>query len=221
MRLKETFLYALALVISFQTAGSIRACADPFSVTFNDKPEHLMLVVIDGLSYKALDRFNLPVLSRMAACGTLVERNYLPPAAHPRTGAYAELHTCSIPNPIMMAGTVFITPETRYLQDSFAGKTTAFIANAIDYRTLNVGYTYSYQKDGSDFETARMALTFMEMGRPAFLRVHLQWAGEAGAQFCSRGAANHGSGICGPPILPTGSPFNRRTAFSVSCSTDW
>jgi hypothetical protein len=163
--------------------------ADPFTVTYTDKPEHAMLVIIDGFSYKAFDRFKLPVLSRMAASGTFVERNYLPPAAHPRTGAYAALHTCSIPNPIMMAGTVFITPQTGYLQQCFTKKTTSFAVNAVDYETLNVGFTYSYLKDGPDTETARMALTFMEMGRPAFMKVHFQWAGEAGAQVLfARGA---------------------------------
>lgn len=169
---------AAALTVITPTTG----VAGVFDTQFAEKPEHLMLVIIDGLSHQALDRLTLPVLSRMAAEGTFVERNYLPPAAHPRTGAYAELHTCSIPNPIMMAGTVFITPQTRYLQDCFPNKVTAFAVNATDYRTLNVGYTYSYQKNGTDLESTRMALTFMEMGRPAFMRFHLQWAGEAGAR---------------------------------------
>ncbi len=180
---RTSFLLGMALAaLNFLTIAP-DVMADPFAVTYGDKPEHVMLVIIDGFSYKALDSFKPPVLSRMAAGGTYVERNYLPPAAHPRAGAYAELHTCSIPNPIMMSGTVFITPQTEYLQQCFAKKTTSFAVNAIDYKSLNVGFTYSYLKDGLDTDTARMALTFMEMGRPTFMKVHFQWAGEAGAQI--------------------------------------
>lgn len=155
--------------------------AEPFTARFATKPEHAILIIIDGLSYKVWDRMDLPILKKMIAGGALVEKNYLPPAADPRKGAYAELHSCSIPNPIMMAGTVFINRETGYLQDSFKGRPTAFVANCMAYVTLNLGYTYSYQQGGPDDDSIRMALEFMKMGKPAFMRVHLQSAGGKGA----------------------------------------
>lgn len=149
-------------------------------VQFSGKPDHAVLFVVDGLSYKVWDRLDLPVLKKMISGGALVEKNYLPPAAHPHTGAYAELQSCSIPNPIMMAGTVFIDRETGYLQESFRDVTTAFVANSTAYNTLDAGYTYSYQKEGPDDDSVRMALEFMKMGKPAFMRVHLQSPGGAG-----------------------------------------
>ena len=157
--------------------------ADPFSVTFSETPDHAVLFIIDGLSYKALDRADLPVLKKMAERGTLVEKNYLPTAAHPSSGAYAELHSGSIPNPILMAGTVFITKDTGYLQDSFfPEKTTAFVTNSLAYRTLAGNYHYVYQHSGSDADAVRMALKFMEEGKPSFMRIHLQDTGGAGSR---------------------------------------
>ena len=115
--------------------------------SFNSKPEHAILFVIDGLSYKVWDKLSIPTLRKLAGEGVLVEKDYLPPPAHPQTGTYAELHTSSIPNPIMMSGTVFITRETGYLQRSFRPpQVTAFVVNTTSYTTLNVGYTYSSQR---------------------------------------------------------------------------
>jgi hypothetical protein len=169
------FLFMFFGMITIAIAG------DPFNVKFAQKPEHAVLFIIDGLSYKVWDKLELPILTKMIAGGALVEKNYLPPAAHPHTGKYAELHTCSIPNPILMAGTVFITKETEYLpQCFFPDNTTAFVANTLAYRSLNRYYHYSYQKSGPDSESVNMALKFMEMGHPAFMRVHLQNPGNAG-----------------------------------------
>ncbi|MBA7482659.1 hypothetical protein ES707_18153 [subsurface metagenome] len=155
---------------------------DPFATSFSDKPEHAVLLIIDGLSYKVWDKMELSVLEKMAVGGALVEKNYLPPAAHPTTGAYRELHSGSIPNPILMAGTVFITKETRYLQECFyPGKTTAFVTNSLAYETISYKYHYTYQKRGRDSDAVEMALEFMKLGKPSFMRVHLQDSGGAGS----------------------------------------
>ena len=149
---------------------------------FSSAPDHVILFIIDGLSYKVWDRMDLPVLGKMAGEGTLVEKMYLPPAAHPKTGVYATLHSSSIPNPIMMSGTVFIDEKTEYIQQKlFPGQITAFVANTYSYETLNRYYHYSYQRPGDDAESVHWALTFMEEGEPAFMRVHLQQAGGAGS----------------------------------------
>jgi hypothetical protein len=160
--------------------------ADIFEKKFAEKPKHAVLYIIDGLSYKTWDRVSLPVLGKMIKNGTLVEKNYLPTSAHPTEGAYAELHTCSIPNPVMMAGTVFITKETIYLpQMFFPEEVTAFVANTEIYSSLNRFYHYSYQKLGPDEEGVAKALEFMDMARPVFMRVHLQEVGEESFQIMS------------------------------------
>lgn len=125
----------------------------------------------------------LPYLDAMVSDGAVVEKMYLPPAAHPHTGVYARLHTCSIPNPIMMAGTVFINEQTGYLAESFfPERITAFSVNSLAYQSINRHYHFSYQKNGPDSDAVTWALQFMEEGKPAFSRVHLQNPGGAGSQ---------------------------------------
>jgi len=159
-------------------------------VRFAAKPSQTVLVVVDGLSYKAWDKMDLPVMEDMIASGALVKQVFLPPAAHPHEGPYAKLHTCSIPNPILMAGTIFIDERTVYFNEQFFPKlTTAFAVNAIDYRSLLRSYHYVYQKAGQDAEAMQMGLKFMEMGPPAFMSVHLQDSGEGGVASM-RGAAD-------------------------------
>jgi hypothetical protein len=155
--------------------------ADLPGVKFAPKPSHAVLFVIDGLSYKAWDKVALPTLDGMIKSGTLVRQVFLPPAAHPHQGPYARLHTCSIPNPILMSGTIFIDERTVYFnQQFFPDLTAAFVANAIDYQTLTRSYHYVYQKEGPDEQSVGVALKYVEMGRPAFLSVHLQGVGEGG-----------------------------------------
>lgn len=155
--------------------------SDPFQVQFSRKPEHVILIVIDGLSYQVWDRMNLPILEQMTNSGALVERVYLPPAAHPRKGKYAQLHSCSIPNPVMMAGTVFITEETKYLQQVFfPNRVTAFVANDLAYQSLSGYYHYSFQKSCPDSEAIAMAIRIIQTEPPTFMRIHLQDSGEGG-----------------------------------------
>ncbi|MFA6471907.1 MAG: sulfatase-like hydrolase/transferase, partial [Candidatus Latescibacterota bacterium] len=183
-RVKPTAFALLFLLLGIPEAP----VAEPFDASFSENPEHAVLFVIDGLSYKVWEKLNLPVMKKMIAGGTLVEKSFLPPAAHPHTGAYAELQSCSIPNPILLAGTVFITRETGYLQQSFTSpKTTAFVSNSTAYITLNTGYTYSYQKDGPDAEAVQMALEIMKTGSPSFMHIHLQDAGGAGTRSMTGG----------------------------------
>ena len=170
----------LIMIICCLLTGTVHS--DPFATSFSDKPEHAVLLIIDGLSYKVWDKMELPILDKMAADGALVEKNYLPPAAHPTTGVYREIHSGSIPNPIMMAGTVFITRETKYLQECFyPEKTTAFVTNSLAYETISYKYHYTYQKNGKDSDAVEMALEFIRLGKPSFMRVHLQDSGGAGA----------------------------------------
>lgn len=175
-------IFCLILLSLLAESAAVLSPAVP-EVRFSAKPDHVVLFIIDALSYKVWDKLTLPNLEHKAAEGVLVREVYLPPAGHPRVGSYAELHTCSIPNPILMAGTVFIDRKTRYLnQQFFPDRVTAFCANAIDYQSLNNGYHYSYLKDGDDREVVEMASLFLKMGRPAFVHIHLQDVGSGGEQ---------------------------------------
>jgi hypothetical protein len=181
-----SFVLSFVLAVGMSALCLVRpaqAAADPFSIQFAAKPEHVILYIIDGLSFKTWARTDLPILKKMIDSGALVEKSYLPPSEHPVQGPYAEMHSCSIPNPVMMAGTLFLTKETEYFpQGLFPKRTTAFVANTEVYSSLNRFYHYSYQKLGPDPEGVDMALEFMKLGRPAFMRLHLQEVGEASFQ---------------------------------------
>lgn len=172
-----------AFLLILISISGMQSFADPFRTQFSSEPKHAILLIIDGLSYKAWDKMNLPVLEKMADTGARVDQVFLPPAAHPKAGEYAELHSGSIPNPIMMSGTVFITRNTEYIQDKFfPSKTAAFVANSLAYNTLTDNYHYVYQMGGSDASSIDMALQFMDTGTPAFMRIHLQEPGGAGSR---------------------------------------
>jgi len=142
---------------------------------------HVVLFVIDGFSYKAWDKLSIPVLRTLAREGTLVEQGHLPPPAHPKAGTYAEIHSSSIVNPIMMAGTIFIDRKTVLLQEALpATMATAFVVNSLSYVTLTKGYTEAFQQTAPDDRSIERALDIMQRLRPAFIRVHLQNAGSAG-----------------------------------------
>jgi len=53
------------------------------------KTEHVVLFIIDGLSYKTWEKVDLPVLDSLIETGVLVEKNDLPPSEHPTEGPYA------------------------------------------------------------------------------------------------------------------------------------
>lgn len=182
-RKKKTALFT---VLAACLPAVLFAGAEPLQNRRASKPEHVILIIVDGLSYKVWDKMELPALWKLASGGFLAEKVYLPPAAHPREGPYARLHTCSIPNPVMMSGSVFIDENTLYLSSAFfPKKVTAFAANTVSYETLTRGYNYVYQKEGNDGEAAAMALKFMEEGKPAFMRLHLQDLGEAGSSVAA------------------------------------
>ena len=178
--LLERWLICLVFILPLSTEAH---ASDTVTKVFATKPDYSVLFVIDGLSYKVWENMDLPNLDRIASDGAKVEKMYLPPAAHPHTGVYARLHTCSIPNPIMMSGTVFINEHTGYLAESFfPARTTAFSVNSLSYQSINRYYHYSYQKDGPDSDAVEWALRFMEEGQPVFSRIHLQQSGGAGSR---------------------------------------
>ncbi len=152
------------------------------------QPLHAVLFIIDGLSFKALDRIALPHLQSLVARGTYCARSYNVMPAHPKTGDWSTLHRSSIPNPVILAGTVLLRRDQRYVQQSFfPARLTAHAANDVDYSALNVGFNLTFMAGSDDSpvhddETMHWAIEFLRRARPAFMRVHLQDTGNAGSR---------------------------------------
>ncbi len=149
-------------------------------VNAQDSPERAILLIIDGLHVEAPERLEMPTFNDLSQEGALVERTTTIMPHHPTHGEYAEVHTSSFPNPIMMAGTVFLEPGQTMLQHGF--ENTAFVANTSAYQSITDGYDYVVQRGGSDAFAIDRAVEILENDSIDFMRVHLQSAGSAGSQ---------------------------------------
>ena len=141
-------------------------------------PKRAILVVIDGLHIDALTRLTMPNCNRLAKQGTTIAKTCVIMPHHPTHGRYADVHTCSYPNPVMMTGTVFLAPHQKMLQHSF--KKSAFIANTEAYESIAHGYQFVVQEIGPDSLSVNHALAILADNDVDFMRIHLQDAGTAG-----------------------------------------
>lgn len=150
------------------------------------RPEHAVIFIIDGLSYKALDRLDMKNLKSLIAAGAYYEKSYNILPADPRSGEWTRYHSSSIPNPVILAGTVLLRTDQKYVQESFfPERVTAHAANDIAYARINVGFTLSFLRGSDesprhDEETMYWTLEFLRKERPAFMKVHLQDTGNGG-----------------------------------------
>ena len=158
------------------------------SVTAAAAADHAVIFIIDGLSSSAPERLAMKNLQALASTGAFCEKSYNIVPAHPKSGEWAKYHSSSIPNPVILAGTVLLRPDQRFVQQSFyPAKITAHAANDTDYNRLNVGFHLSFLRGSDtapahDSETMGWALEFLRKARPAFMKVHLQDTGNAGAE---------------------------------------
>ena len=148
-------------------------------------PDRTILFIIDGLAQGAPERMPLENFNSLKQSGCYYKSIYLPLPAHPaKSEDYP--YTCSIPNLVMMTGTVFLKPDVAMLQDSFKGQKTAFVVNAPAYVSINNNYTIYEALETTpafDDETVvNRAKEIIENQNPAFLRIHLQGSGIGGYQ---------------------------------------
>jgi hypothetical protein len=132
----------------------------------------------------------------LMAEGAYYRQAYTVQTADPsnRPGPWADYHTSSIPNPVLLAGTAMLIPgKQRYVQESFFPlKITAHAVDEISYRSLNVGFHLTAQYGGQrmvaagqkedDANPVFWATQFVKVARPTFLLIHLQDTGRAGGR---------------------------------------
>ncbi len=151
------------------------------------RPEHAIIFIIDGLSYKAIERLDMKNLRNLIVAGTYYTKSYNILPADPRSGEWTKYHSSSIPNPVILAGTVMLRIDQQYVQQSFfQDRITAHAANDIAYRRLNVGFNLSYLNGSDDRpvhddQTIYWAIEFLRKARPAFMKIHLQDTGNSGS----------------------------------------
>ena len=161
-------------------AGIVRTAELEWATT--KRPTRAILFIIDGLSWRAPEKLKLPNFRRLAAQGTYVRWAHLILPYHPATREWLTIHTSSVPNPVMLAGTLFIRPEQKLIQDCFhPGQLTAHVANAGSYRSLDQSNTFSMMRSGAeDAEAVSEAMRLMAQHDIRFMRIHLQRTGSGG-----------------------------------------
>ncbi len=152
-------------------------------------PERTILFVIDALAAGAPERIPLENIQRLKNRGCYYPAVRLPLPDHPPPDENYP-YTCSIPNPVMMTGTVFLRPNREMVQEIFRGQKTAFITNCLAYDSISRGYSVYRaleQKDGwDDAPVIALAEEVIEKENPVFLRLHLQATGVAGLACADR-----------------------------------
>lgn len=150
--------------------------------TFAQTPRRVILFMIDGLHHEAPRKLNMPVLNSLRTEGTFIARSYMIVPHHPTIGEYSRYNSCSFPNPMLHAGSVFVRPENRYIQEVFAGQQTAFVVNTASYRSVARGFTTQIMDPGlSDRQVVEQAMVILRNQDPVLMRVHLQSPGDQGS----------------------------------------
>ena len=178
-----------ALLIAVMPALSHAQTAAPA------RPQHAILLVIDGLSYLAPERVDMPNLKALMARGAYFRESYSVVPQHPHSGEWAANYDSSIPNPILVSGTIFLKPDQQFVQSAFFPlRFTAHIANELTYKAINRDFHFTFQAGGNEFHTAHggkrvdddenmfWTLTVLRRWKPVYMRVHLQDTGAMGGR---------------------------------------
>jgi len=161
----------------------------PPALRAQEAPEpRTIVIILDGLASGAIDRIPLPHLKALKEEGCYYREIHLPLPDHPeKSSTYP--WSCSLPNPALMSGTVFIGQEgirQHLIQHSFEEQATAFVVNDGAYADVAGGFDHyiNLRKEFADlfrdhlvFEQTKEVL---QKENPSFLRVHLQGPGSAG-----------------------------------------
>jgi predicted AlkP superfamily pyrophosphatase or phosphodiesterase len=152
-----------------------------YDFSFSQSPRRVILVMIDGLYWQAPELLDMPVLNRLIKEGTYIQKSAMILPHHPTVGEYSKYNSCSFPNPMLHAGTVFIRPENKYIQEIFPGKQTLFVVNTAAYRSVSRGFsTCVMDVSMTDSQVVEQAEALLKHQDPVFMRVHLQTPGEMG-----------------------------------------
>ena len=167
--------------MTLRVFAAIAATLAPTMASPDTAPRRAILFVIDGLHWQAPERLGLENFLAVASAGARADKMETIVAYHPKNSDYAAMHTGSIPNPVMLAGTVFVRPKQALVQDAFGrDELTAHVANSRAYASLNSGYTFSMVHDTTDDAAVAEAIDLLKRHDIRFMRIHLQDTGSGG-----------------------------------------
>jgi hypothetical protein len=181
-------IIASSAFVAFPVAASAATRPEPLP-----ECKRVILFIIDGLAVAAPDEIEMPNLRRLSKQGCRYRAVHLPLPAHPRDDP-SYPWSCSLPNPMLMAGTPFVgLPGIRnaMIQHQFPPEETAFIVNAYSYKDVSGGFgTYISKPHQPDSVTIDHACRVIASENPRFLRIHLQRPGIEGEKVAKDRYAN-------------------------------
>ncbi len=165
-------IYTISIILGMLFSTELKA----------QKPERVILFMIDGLHWQAPQLLQMPVLNSLIKEGTYIEKSYMILPHHPTIGDYSTFNSCSFPNPVLHEGTIFLTPENKYIQEVFSPKqATAFVVNTTAYRSVSRGFTtVIMDPELSDRDVVEQSMQILRGQEPVFMRIHLQTPGDEG-----------------------------------------
>lgn len=176
--------FLVTVMVFAITAAAAMASTDERDASKPDvKPRRIILLIIDGMAIEVPERFEMDNLRELIRAGTLFKAMVLPPPAHPQDDPNYPW-SCSLPNPMLMAGTGFVgQPDIRenMIQHQFPDATTAFVANARSYHDVSGGFDhYLSFPHKPDALVTEQALDVIDQHDPILMRVHYQRPGIEG-----------------------------------------
>ena len=168
-------------------AAAVSACTQKAP----EKAERLILITLDGMTSGMHERIEMPSFSALMQEGVLYKEVYLPLSAHPKQSETYPW-SCSIPNPVLMSGTIFIGQPgvaENLIQKSFTQRPTAFTVNSGSYVAIKEGFSiYEEFPKGhmNPVYTDEVPMNAMKeiilRDNPEFMRIHCQGLGSAGSR---------------------------------------
>lgn len=165
------------------TGQATALARSPGGVADTERPERVILLYMDGLHPKAIDRFDMTAIRQIRESGTSAEIGIMSFPAHPTVLPFGDYHFTSAPNVTTMTGTLFMEKQPRYLHHQFTGLgKTLHAAGSRSYRSLNIGFDYAFTTGGAtDAELIDYYIdAFEREGNIVFARIMLQQLGNAG-----------------------------------------
>ncbi len=178
-------------LVAFAMANSVASASsdDDTSPTASATAKRVILFGIDGLAAAAPERIAMPTFNALAKQGVRIREMFVAPPWHPTIGPWGDLQTTSYPNVVQLTGTLFIKPDTRYVQEIWfppqLGRgepvgITAHATNSTAYASLNRGFNHSFMQRGPDRAVIDWSIALLQSTDVKFMRIHLQNTGEAG-----------------------------------------
>jgi len=151
------------------------------------QPKNIILFLIDGLHWNAPELLKMPVFNSLINEGTYIQKSYVIIPHHPTIGDYSKFNSCSLPNPVLQEGTIFIKPENKFIQEVISPRfKTAFVVNTTAYRSIARGFTNCIMDpELSDDQVVEQSINILNNQNPLFMRIHLQSAGNIGQSVVS------------------------------------